>query len=161
MIEKNELKNIKVYSLTDEMKAIIFAVQKLLKQYPNNKGKVYLSNISTFFKNKKNVNIINEQLGFLPVYTPEIIEQIIDKLVDMDIVTKHIGTRFAVSVFLNDNLFEEHIHRNDYIITDLDLRAIVYAIRCLRIQYPKNEGKVYISNINTFFKATTSSSTFS
>ena len=110
MEEKFDIENMKVYSLTTEMKIVIFAVQKLLKQYPNNKGKVYVSNINIFFKDKRNIKKIDKKFGRQFECTKEQIEIIIERLDEIGIVHKHIGPRGATYVTLDDEAYIKYFH---------------------------------------------------
>lgn len=136
----------------NDYKAIIFASEKLIEMYPANKGKVYVSNLSAYFKNDKNKDLLVSEFGTLPVFNKYEIEMIVKKLSDDKVLYRHEGNRGATYVTLDkkkaDVIFKPS--RTDF--TDDDYKAIVFATRCLREKYPANKGKVYVSNIHAFFR---------
>ena len=136
----------------DDLKAILFAIVSLRKQYPTSQGKVYLSLISVFFYSSYNKEKIEAALKTVPIYTREEILDIVYKLRDLSIVRVEDGDRGAKYIFLNDSNYLKFIEENTENYDKIDLKVILFALECLEKQYPNNKGNIYLSNLNTFFK---------
>lgn len=135
----------------DDLKAVLFAIVCLRKQYPNSQGKVYLSLIAVFFYSNSNQEKILSALKTKPNYTREEIYDIVLKLMDLHLVRVVDGDRGAKYIYLNEQNYLEFIEKNTENYDKMDLKAILFAVDCLEKQYPKNRGNVYLSNIYDFF----------
>lgn len=136
----------------DDLKAVLFAVVSLRKQYPSSQGKVYLSLISVFFYSSANKEKIEAALKTVPSYSREEILNIVYKLRDLSLVRLEDGDRGAKYIFLNDSNYLKFIEENTENYDKIDLKVILFALECLEKQYPNNKGNIYLSNLNTFFK---------
>jgi len=132
--------------------AVGFAIKTVSEQYPQNKGNIYVSNIVAFFVNEKNHPTIQENLGQVPHYSKYDTEKIVQIMVEKGIVLKITGSRGATYVHLVLSEYNKLVEECGYQLSEDDLKNITFAIKCLNKQYPKNNGKVYLSNISTFFK---------
>ena len=134
----------------DDYNAVVFAVRQLREKYPANKGKVYVSNLHAYFRITENNKILIENFGYVPVFSKYELEMIVIKLSEQRILYRHEGNRGATYVTLDDKKYDEIFHKRDF--TEDDYNAIVFAVRQLRDKYPKNKGKVYVSNLHAYFK---------
>lgn len=135
----------------DDLKAVLFAIVCLRKQYPNSQGKVYLSLIAVFFYSSNNQEKILNVLKKKPNYTREEIFDIVLRLVALNLVRVVDGDRGAKYIYLNEQNYLEFIEKNTENYDKMDLKAIIFSVDCLEKQYPKNHGNVYLSNIYDFF----------
>ena len=87
----------------DDLKAFLFAIVGLRKQYPSSQGKVYISLKSVYFYSENNKELLSKVFGKIPSYTREDILNIVNKLDSMGLVNLVSGDRGAKYLYLNND----------------------------------------------------------
>ena len=89
-------------------KAIFLAFEKCEQYFPNNNGKIYLSNLLGFFVNEKNHDEIKSKCGVVPSLNKRKLFRYLERLNSVNLVKLIEGSRNAIYAYFNKDLYIEY-----------------------------------------------------